>query len=188
MLWQVDIYPAPGQLDRSSVEIRIDATDLGFGDLKIFTSRCYLLQGDLEAEQIQTIVDQLLVDPVVEQVVFAPVGDSKLNRPPQENLDPLHVILKPGVMDPVAQSALRAIGDLGIEVEAVRTLKKYWITKLEIGTLNRLTSKILANDAIEQVLVGPLDIQQLHLGTPYNFELNTVPIRQLALLPAKWKR
>tara|TARA_Y100001933_G_scaffold232059_2_gene250431 strand:- start:21261 stop:24209 length:2949 start_codon:yes stop_codon:yes gene_type:complete len=179
MLWQVDIYPAPGQLDRSSVEIRIDATDLGFGDLKIFTSRCYLLQGDLEAEQIQTIVDQLLVDPVVEQVVFAPVGDSKLNRPPQENLDPLHVILKPGVMDPVAQSALRAIGDLGIEVEAVRTLKKYWITKLEIGTLNRLTSKILANDAIEQVLVGPLDIQQLHLGTPYNFELNTVPIRQL---------
>ena len=179
MLWQVDIYPAPGQLDRSSVEIRIDATDLGFGDLKIFTSRCYLLQGDLEAEQIQTIVDQLLVDSVVEQVVFAPVGDSKLNRPPQENLDPLHVILKPGVMDPVAQSALRAIGDLGIEVEAVRTLKKYWITKLEIGTLNRLTSKILANDAIEQVLVGPLDIQQLHLGTPYNFELNTVPIRQL---------
>ncbi len=179
MLWQVDIYPAPGQLDRSSVEIRIDATDLGFGDLKIFTSRCYLLQGDLEAEQIQTIVDQLLVDPVVEQVVFAPVGDSKLNRPPQKNLDPLHVILKPGVMDPVAQSALRAIGDLGIEVEAVRTLKKYWITKLEIGTLNRLTSKILANDAIEQVLVGPLDIQQLHLGTPYNFELNTVPIRQL---------
>ena len=179
MLWQVDIYPAPGQLDRSSVEIRIDATDLGFGDLKIFTSRCYLLQGDLEAEQIQTIVDQLLVDSVVEQVVFAPVGDSKLNRPPQKNLDPLHVILKPGVMDPVAQSALRAIGDLGIEVEAVRTLKKYWITKLEIGTLNRLTSKILANDAIEQVLVGPLDIQQLHLGTPYNFELNTVPIRQL---------
>ena len=30
MLWQVDIYPAHGHLDRSAVEIINDATDLGF--------------------------------------------------------------------------------------------------------------------------------------------------------------
>ncbi|MEC8338520.1 MAG: AIR synthase-related protein, partial [Planctomycetota bacterium] len=179
MLWQVDIYPAPGQLDRSANEISTDAADLGFGELPVLTSRGYLLQGDLDATQIQTIIDQLLVDPVVEQAIFAPVGDATLNQPPQTDLYPLHVLLKPGVMDPVAQSALRAISDLGIEVEAIQTLKKYWLPDLESDTLNRLTGKILANDAIEQVVVGPLDFQQLHLGTPYTFELQTVPIRQL---------
>ena len=179
MLWQVDIYPAPGQLDRSANEIGADAADLGFGELAVLTSRGYLLQGDLKAAQIQTIIDQLLVDPVVEQAVFAPVGDTTLNQPPQSNLHPLHVLLKPGVMDPVAQSALRAISDLGIEVQAIQTLKKYWLPDLESDTLNRLTNKILSNDAIEQVVVGPLDFQQLHLGKPYTFELQTVPIRQL---------
>ena len=179
MLWQVDIYPAPGQLDRSADEIGTDAADLGFGELAVFTSRGYLLQGDLDATQIQTITDQLLVDPVVERTVFAPVGDAVLNQPPQNDLCPLHVLLKPGVMDPVAQSALRAISDLGIEVQAIRTLKKYWLPDLETETLNRLATKILANDAIEQVVAGPLDFQQLHLGTPYTFELQTVPIRQL---------
>ena len=179
MLWQVDIYPAPGQLDRSANEIGTDAADLGFGELPVLTSRGYLLQGDLDATQIQTIIDQLLVDPVVEQAIFAPAGDTTLNQPPRKDLYPLHVLLKPGVMDPVAQSALRAIGDLGIEVEAIQTLKKFWLPDLESDTRNRLTIKILANDAIEQVVVGPLDFQQLHLGTPYTFELQTVPIRQL---------
>ena len=39
----------------------------------------------------------------------------------------VHVLPKPGVMDPVAQSVLSAIADFGIRAEAVRTLKKYWI-------------------------------------------------------------
>ena len=34
---------------------------------------------------------------------------------------------KPGVMDPVAQSALAAIADLELPAEAVRTLRKYWL-------------------------------------------------------------
>ena len=179
MLWQVDIYPAHGHLDRSAVEIINDATDLGFENLEVVTSRGYLLEGDLNADQIRTITDQLLVDPVVERTVVAPVGDAELNKPPQKDLHPLHVLLKPGVMDPVAQSALSAITDLQINVKAIRTLKKYWLPNLENDLLTRLAGKILANDAIEQIVSGPLDFEQLHLGTPYEFELQTVPIRPL---------
>ena len=179
MLWQVDIYPAHGHLDRSAVEVINDATDLGFEQLEVVTSRGYLLEGDLNADQIRTITDQLLVDPVVERTVVAPVGDAELNKPPQKDLHPLHVLLKPGVMDPVAQSALSAITDLQINVKAIRTLKKYWLPDLENDLLTRLAGKILANDAIEQIVSGPLDFEQLHLGTPYEFELQTVPIRPL---------
>ncbi len=181
MLWQVDIYPLRGHHDRSATEVIADATDLGFENLEIVTSRGYLLEGDLNPEQIQIITDQLLVDPVVERTVVAPVGNAELNKPPQSDLHPLHVLLKPGVMDPVAQSALTAIADLkiNVNVEAIRTLKKYWLPHLDADVLERLINKILANDAIEQVVSGPLDFEQIHLGTPYEFVLQNVPIRQL---------
>ena len=42
----------------------------------------------------------------------------------------VHVLPKPGVMDPVAQSALAAIADFGFTAEAVRTLRKYWLGQL----------------------------------------------------------
>ncbi len=51
----------------------------------------------------------------------------------------VHVLPKPGVMDPVAQSVMSAIADFGLQVEAVRTLKKYWIAGLppeRIGALS----------------------------------------------------
>ena len=179
MLWEVDIYPAGGQTDREATELAADAADLGFAGLEIATSRGYLLEGDLKLQQVQSIADQLLVDPVVERTVLAPVGAAELNEPPRKDLHPLHVLPKPGVTDPVAQSALRAIADLQIDIDAIRTLKKYWLPKLEDQTLQRLVSKILANDAIEQVVSGPLDFDQLHLGTPYHFSLKTVAIREL---------
>ena len=38
---------------------------------------------------------------------------------------------------------------------------------------------MLANDAIEQIIVGPLDMDRLEVGSPYDFERVTVPIREL---------
>ncbi len=79
---------------------------------------------------------------------------------------------KPGVMDPVAQSVLAAIADFGIRAEAVRTLKKYWIGGLPDERLEAFASKVLANDAIEQVVVGPLGFERLEVGSPYEFRLS----------------
>ena len=42
-----------------------------------------------------------------------------------------HVLLKPGVMDPVAQSTLAAAADLGVPLEAVSTLRKYWFAGID---------------------------------------------------------
>ncbi len=74
---------------------------------------------------------------------------------------------------------MAAIADLGIRTEAVRTLKKYAVGPLADGRLALLCSKVLANDAIEQVIVGPLDFQRLQLGSTYEFHLATVPIRTM---------
>ena len=96
-------------------------------------------------------------------------GEAGLSQPP-EGFDRLvHVLPKPGVMDPVAQSALAAVGDLGIEAQSIRTLNKFWLGRLPDDKLSLLSAKILANDAIEQVVVGPLAWDRLDLGSTYNF-------------------
>ena len=92
----------------------------------------------------------------------------------------MHVLPKPGVMDPVcAQSTLTAILDLGLPVEAVHTLRKYWFGPFADEQLRLLAARVLANDAIEQVISGPLPFRRLELGGEYKFKLNSVPLAAL---------
>jgi phosphoribosylformylglycinamidine synthase subunit PurSL len=193
MLWEVDVYPAEGQPDLLGRQVAASAAELGLAqNLGVLAARSYLIQGGLDHCQIERIANELLTDRVVEIAVVAPVGNGALAAPPYSplsagaavNTSPtphtprlLHVLLKPGVMDPVAQSVSSAIADFGIRAEAVRTLKKYWVQGLAEDRVETLCQKVLANDAIEQAIVGPLTFQHLEVGSPYQFRLATVPIR-----------
>jgi phosphoribosylformylglycinamidine synthase len=185
MLWEVDIYPAEGQPDLIARQVAAAAADLGLAQhLPVVAARGYLIQGAFDRQHLARIAAELLTDPVVERTVLAPVGDELLCRPPAGHPRLIHVLPKPGVMDPVAQSALSAIADLsegrsGGGAEAVRTLKKYWIGPLANDRVEMLCAKVLANDAIEQVILGPLKFDRLEVGAPYQFELVTVPIREM---------
>ncbi len=186
MLWEVDIYAAHGQPDLISRRTAADAADLGLAEnLAVSAARGYLIQGDLEAGQVGRIAAELLADAVVERTVVAPVGDAALTVPPDGATNLVYVLPKPGVMDPVAMSAKQAIADFGIAADEVRTFKKYWIGDLAEGRLGALCSKILANDAVEQTIVGPLPFNKLEVGSPYAFKLVTVPIREMDSLALK---
>ncbi|MEX2092285.1 MAG: phosphoribosylformylglycinamidine synthase subunit PurS, partial [Pirellulales bacterium] len=89
------------------------------------------------------------------------------------------VLLKPGVMDPVAQSTLAAAAALGVPLEAVSTLRKYWFAGASEAVVKNLSERLLANDAIEQLVFGPLAMKQLDVGRAYTFELRHVPVREL---------
>ncbi len=138
-----------------------------------------MIQGDLDQEQIARLADQLLADRVVERPITALAGDRSLICPINGHGQVIHVLPKPGVMDPVAMSTQAAIADFGMQAEAVRTLKKYWISRLPEDRLQLLCTKVLANDAIEQVIIGPLTFDRLEVGSPYDFRLITVPIRAM---------
>jgi len=181
MLWEIDIYPAEGQPDLIGRQVSADAADLGLAEgLAVTSARGYLVQASLDESQVARIAHELLADRVVEKTVVAPVGDAALSRAPDGACRLVHVLPKPGVMDPVAQSALAAIRDLGFEAEAVRTLKKYWIGDLADELLRLVVSKILANDAVEQAIAGPLDFDRLEVGSPYKFRLVHAPIRPMS--------
>src|SRR5258707_10498890 len=128
MLWEVDIYPAEGQPDRAARSVAADAADLGLAaNLPVTAAWCYLIQGNLSHTDIERLAVELLADPVVERAVVAAVGDAALAAAPDGCSRLVHVLPKPGVMDPVAQSTLSAIEDFGLRAEAVRTLRKYWL-------------------------------------------------------------
>ncbi|MGD9127337.1 MAG: phosphoribosylformylglycinamidine synthase subunit PurL [Planctomycetia bacterium] len=182
MLWEVNIYPADGLPNLEADRVAAEAVDLGFSNtLCVDAARGYLVQGNLTAEQIQRLADELLADSVVERTVVAPVGDATLAAMPDGFDQMVYVLPKPGVTDTVAESATAAIADfeLGVEEIAVRTFKKYRFGGLSGEQLSVLSAKLLANDAIEQVIVGALDFDHLEVGSPYTFELVTVPIREL---------
>lgn len=221
MLWEVDVYPAHGQPDLIAREVLTAAADLHWpAAIRVSAARGFLLQGDFSAEQVERWARRLLCDPVVERALAAPLGDRRLTIAPPDQPLLVHVLPKPGVMDPVAQSAMQAINDLmgaengrsrgdgpagaagaagdtrepgavraagdgggaagansaGPRVEAVRTLKKYWIGGLSEADARQLALKVLANDAIEQVILGPLPFTRIEVGSAYRFELKTVPL------------
>ncbi|HWA97796.1 MAG TPA: phosphoribosylformylglycinamidine synthase, partial [Pirellulales bacterium] len=122
MLWEIDIYPAPGQPDLVGTQVAQEARDLGVeGSIRVAAARGYLVQGSLDRAQVERLTRELLADAVVERYVIGVPGEATLSAPPAEFSEVVHVLPKPGVTDPVAQSALAAIHDLDIPADAVRT-------------------------------------------------------------------
>jgi phosphoribosylformylglycinamidine synthase len=188
MLWEVDIYPLPDEPDRAGAAVAAQAADLGWAEKPdVLAAHGYLVQGALDRRQIEQVARELLVDGVVERGILGIAGDASLSEPPRvaggetakSTPRQVYVLPKPGVMDPVAQSARAAIADFGFAAETVRTFKKYWIAGLADDKLSLLCSRVLANDAIEQVVVGPLPFAHLELGSVYQFRLVTVPLCEL---------
>jgi phosphoribosylformylglycinamidine synthase len=142
----------------------------------------------LGRESIERLARELLADVIVERAVVGRVGEPQLEDLgfrisdfglQTSNPQSITVMLKAGVMDPVAQSALAAAADMGIRPEAVATVRKYWLTGASDADAKRLANQLLANDAIEQVYFGPLLLERLELGRPYEFALRTVSVREL---------
>ena len=180
-LWQIDIYPAENQVDREAIRTSEEISELGLGmEVPVSFARSFLVQGDFMREEALKLAKTLLCDAVTEQSVVAIAGQEVLNQPPRDECSTLvNVLPKPGVMDPVAASTAGAARDAGFDVEAVRTMRKYWLGELPQTDLDAICRRALSNDAIEQVVAGPLEMDQLDVGSVTEFELMTVPIREL---------
>lgn len=178
-LWQIDIYPSDEQIDREGIRTGEEIGELGLGEnVSVTFARSFLIQGEFPHADAVRLAETLLADSVTERTVVAIAGQDVLNEPPGTQTTLVNVLPKPGVMDPVAASTAGAAQDAGIDVDAVRTMRKYWLDDVDQNSLDAICRRALSNDAIEQVVVGPLELDQLDVGSPYEFELVTVPIRQ----------
>ncbi len=178
MLWEVEIRPAAGEVDRDGLRVVGEAHALGVAGVKtVTTARSFLLQGaSLNNSDVTRAATTLLVDPVAE--IFSAHQVSAKSASSKERL--LNVLFKPGVTDNVALSTQKALADLGFAVDTVATGRKYWFeADVSDADLDRIAKRVLANDAIERVITGPLQMDQIGAGSEYKFQLRTVPIRTM---------
>lgn len=180
MLWEVEIRPAGGYPDHEAARVLGEAADLGLRrDLRAVARRGYLLEGSCDVGLLTQLARTVLADEIVERVAVGRLGDASLLEAPPGCAQLAYVVFRPGVMDPVAETALQTLRDLGLSVEAVRTFRKYWFSALEEAERRLLATKVLANDCIEQVTWGPLLLDRLQLGSSYQFRRNHVPLCHL---------
>ena len=180
MLWEVEIHPAAGQVDREGARVLSEARALRLGSIHaVHAARSFLIEGDADAAAMEKSALGLLVDSVVETCSVHPLGRQP-SAAGQQALSQLNVLFKPGVTDNVALSTKAALVDLKVPVTTVATVRKYWLNDgVSDAEVERLIKRVLANDAIEHVVVGPLEMESIGIGSEYKFKLTHVAIRDM---------
>jgi phosphoribosylformylglycinamidine synthase subunit PurSL len=174
MLWHILIQPAPGQSDRLGDRLALEAAESGLGDSwSIRASRGFLIEGTISRADLEKAARDVLVDTVCEQCAIRP-ADSPLDTAGTV----VHVMPKPGVTDPEAESARALLVDLGYPVTNVRTIRTYEIDG-PVALLPRLIERVLSNNAVELAVIGRLPFAELGQGHPYRFHRVEVRIYDL---------
>ena len=173
MLWHLEIRPGPGLNDNAGRRLAEDADDLGLpGPWRIAASRGFLVEGDLDADDLRRAALAVLADPVAETFAIRRVGE---DEGVGEAGAVVHVLPKPGVTDPEAESALAVLRELGFAATEARTVRTFRVHGPAEG-LPRLIKRVLANDAVDQAVVGPFPFDRIGQGHEYHFRKVDVPI------------
>jgi phosphoribosylformylglycinamidine synthase subunit PurSL len=174
MLWHLKIEPAAGQRDCEGERIAAEAAELGLpGPWRVRACRGFLIEGALSADDLQRAAVAVLADPVVETFSVCPAAE--LDAGPGSVVQ---VLPRPGVTDPEAESAQAILHDLGFPARNVRTIRTYRVEGPE-SALPALVRRVLANDAVEQAVIGKLTLDRLGQGHAYVFRVVEIPIRRM---------
>ncbi|HUQ70040.1 MAG TPA: AIR synthase related protein, partial [Planctomycetaceae bacterium] len=181
MLWEVETAPSALEIDREAERILQEAQAFGLTSIcTCRTARSFLIEADCSAAEVDRIAKTLLVDPVAEAASIHRVDSTSENRY-QTHEQLLNVLFKPGVTDNVAATVHQTLTESGFQAAAVATCRKYrFDADVPADDLRRVADRILANEAIERVIAGPLKLDRIGIGSPYAFQRLTVPIRHLS--------
>ena len=179
-IWQIDISPLPGNPNLLAHETLASAKLLQINDLSLTACYGFLVQGDLTADDVDKLTRDLLFESVVQKCDFGPVGTVSLNPAPADMPNVTYVLPLPGVTDSQAESAMRAMKQLGYAVDAVSTFKKYFASDLCETQTALLQKKVLHNDSIERVITGVLELDRLDLGNEYKLVKTDVPLASVS--------
>ena len=180
MLWDVTIRPKPGRRDAEADRAAEAARGFGIRCVPTASARSFLIEGDLSRERIEADAVPLLCDPVVEEatVIALPARNAVARPGLGVTGQVLNVLYLPGVTDNVARSAKGALERLGVAAANVASVRKYAVpADAAPAEVDRLCRRVLANDSVEYVVRGPLTLDTLAVGSPYEFRRVEVPLR-----------
>jgi len=174
--WRVEVFNRPGCDDIHGREVLADIKELGIDTIQeVQSARVFLIEGDFDDDFAKRIAAELLTDPVCENFYIgrssAPAGLAKATI--------IEIHLKSGVTDPVAESVMAAIDDMGQKCSTARTARKYILFgEIPEKQLKKIIRR-LSNDCIEVVIIGTeAEPPSPHLA-PYKFKPKTIDITTL---------
>ena len=173
--WRFEVFSKPGFPDVHGNQVLADIKALGIECVQsVAAAHVFLVEAPVDEAFAARIATELLVDPVCEEVY---TGRRPMTDP---NTTVIEVHLKSGVTDPVAQSVVAAIADMGADATSVRTARQYVLKgTLDSNVIDVITKRVLSNDCIEDCILGDTaEPPSPHLK-PYTLTLTHWPIRDL---------
>jgi len=137
--------------------VKEEFKSFGFGEIECVDVRdVYYLYGKLKKSQVEFIAKELLCDAVVEEYYLGtPKG--------------FEILYNPGVTDPREESIKKALADLGIKVDAVKTGANYIFTgNYEETKLEECASLFLYNPLVQHIKHAD---EPLYKPSPYKFRV-----------------
>ncbi|MHC4423241.1 MAG: phosphoribosylformylglycinamidine synthase subunit PurL [Planctomycetota bacterium] len=175
--WRFEIFNRAGFADVHGNSVLEDIKELGIGSVEaVQSAKVFLIEADFDKSSAKRLAEELLMDPVCEEYYTgrssAPAGLAKATL--------LEVHLKSGVTDPVAESVVTAMADMGIKANNVRTARKYILLgDISQSQADIIAKKILANDCIEDCVIGnEAEPPSPHLK-PYELKIVHWPVCEL---------
>lgn len=171
---RVAVRPRAGEVDPSAANLLADARRVLGDQTVVQTARIYLIEAPLDAAQLQQVAEQLLADPVSQIACFDTESGDGLT---------IEVHYRPGVMDPVAQSARDAIAEMlpDIRPEQIEVCTGY---RYDFGHLSAdrdalvaFAQRYLANPVIHQIHLAAYHPSAFARVEPYTVRRVEVPIR-----------
>ncbi|MDE2216897.1 MAG: phosphoribosylformylglycinamidine synthase subunit PurL [Planctomycetota bacterium] len=173
MYSRIEVFFKNEVSDALGNNIRSEVETFGFqGITDIRGCQVYIIFGNVSKNDLDTIARKLLVDMINQHYEINPLPIGRSN-----NFHIVEVSRKPGVMDPVEQSVLKALRDIGIKADGVKTAQKYVIDgNLSIETVRTIATRVLANTKIEDVFIYPETPNYDHGNIRYSFKKQTIPL------------
>ena len=172
MIHRIEIRSREGFGDPHAEGVHHQIKELGIDSVESVRSvKLFFLAGDLTAEHAGRVAAELLIDPVIEDIHQGSSDGSSAAI--------IEVHRKAGVMDPVAASAEKAVADMGIAIEAVRTARRYELTgQITDQQRETIARCLLANPVIEDIHYQAYTPAAIR-GRAYELKIVEVPIREL---------
>jgi len=177
MHWRFEVSNRAGFVDVRGRGVLDEIRELGINGIEaVHTVKVYLIDGDFDQAFAERIGRELLTDPVCQEFRIGRVGPPVGPMP----VTVIEVHLKSGVTDPVAESVVAAVADMGVADVHVRTAWKYMLLgHVSDAQRDTIARRVLANDCIEQVVCGTdVEPPSPHVE-PYRLHVVEVPIRDL---------
>ncbi|GAB4520016.1 MAG: phosphoribosylformylglycinamidine synthase subunit PurL [Phycisphaerales bacterium] len=173
---RIEVRPTQGAGDPRADALVRQAPHVGVTLARASTARVYLVRGDLTDDQAQRLASALLADPVGETYMLGAT-------PVASDVRTIEVHPLPGVMDPPALTVEKAARELlgiadGDGFEVITGLR-YDLPGISASDAHTLATKLLANDAVEQVHHEPWHPDDFPHAPPADQTLTHVTITSL---------